>query len=79
VLWNPLMQPIGGSFSVRTNGFGFAITGSAGIPIVVEACTNLGSTNWVALQTCAVTNGLIDFNDSTWTNYPSRFYRIRSP
>ncbi|MGD0253525.1 MAG: hypothetical protein ABSC01_12615, partial [Verrucomicrobiota bacterium] len=64
---------------VRTNQFGFTITGTANIPIVVEARTNLVSGGWIPLQTCTVTNGSIYFNDSNWTNYPRRYYRIRSP
>jgi hypothetical protein len=31
------------------------------------------------LQTCKLTNGSIYFSDPQWTNYPGRFYRIRSP
>jgi len=26
-----------------------------------------------------LTNGSIPFGDPQWTNYPARFYRIRSP
>ena len=78
VLWNPLAQTGDGNFGVRTNRFGFNITGTANIPIMVEACTNLGGP-WVPLQTCTVTNGSIFFSDPQWTNFPGRFYRIRSP
>jgi hypothetical protein len=73
-LWNPQAT----SLSTAGGLLGFNITGTAGIPIVVEACTNLGST-WLPLQTCTVTNGSIYFSDPQWTNYPSRFYRISSP
>jgi hypothetical protein len=79
VLWNPLMQATGPSFGVHTNQFGFNITGSTNIPIVVEACTNLTAASWTALKTCTLTNGLIYFRDSAWSNYPARFYRVRSP
>jgi hypothetical protein len=75
VLWNPLAQSSG----VRSNRFGFNITGTAGIPIVVEACTNLAPGSWSALQSCTVTNGSIYFSDPQWTNYPGRLYRLRSP
>lgn len=75
VLWNPLAQSSG----VRSNRFGFNIAGTAGIPIVVEACTNLALGNWSALQSCTVTNGSIYFSDQQWTNYPGRLYRLRSP
>jgi hypothetical protein len=79
VLWNPQVQTSDGSFGVRTNRFGFNITGTTNIPIVVEACTNLTSPVWTTLQSCNLTNGSLYFSDPQWTNYPSRFYRIRSP
>jgi hypothetical protein len=74
-LWNPLMQASG----VGPAGFGFNITGTADIPIVIEAATNLANATWVPLQSLNLTNGAFYFNDPNWTNYPSRNYRIRSP
>jgi len=79
VLWNPVAQTGDGSFGVRTNQFGFTITGTADIPIVVEGCTNLASAIWTPLQTCSVTNGLIYFSDSDWAKHSTCSYRIRSP
>ena len=81
VLWDPLMQANGPGFGVHANQFGFNITSRTNLPlpIVVEACTNLTSASWTALQTCTLTNGSIYFSDAAWTNYPCRFYRIRSP
>lgn len=79
VLWNPSIQTTNFSFGVQNNQFGFNITGTTNIPIVVEACTNLANATWTPLNTCTVTNGSIYFSDSQWTNYPARFYRVRSP
>ncbi len=79
VLWNPVAQTSGPNFGVMTNRFGFNITGTTNIPIVVEASTNLTGSPWVALQSGTLTNGSIYFSDSQWTNYPRRIYRIRSP
>jgi hypothetical protein len=79
VLWNPLFQVSDSSFGVRTNRFGFNITGTTNIPIMLEACTNLANPIWVPLQSCTLTNGSLYFSDPDWTNYPARFYRIRSP
>jgi len=79
VLWNPQAQTGDASFGVRQNRFGFNITGTAGIPIVVEASADLAARLWVPLQSCMLTNGLIYFSDPQWANYASRFYRIRSP
>lgn len=79
VLWNPQVEINDASFGVQTNQFGFNITGTANIPIVLEACTSLANQQWVPLQSCTLTNGSVYFADPEWTNYPSRSYRIRSP
>ena len=78
-LWNPLIQTSGPSFGVQTNRFGFTITGTADIPIVVEASTTLANADWVPLQSLNLTNGAFYFSDANWTNYPARNYRLRSP
>jgi hypothetical protein len=67
------------SSAARTNRFGFTITGTTNIPIVVEASTNPASPGWTALQNCTLTNGSVYFSDPEWTNHTARFYRIRSP
>jgi hypothetical protein len=46
VLWNPQPQTSDGSFGVQNNQFGFNITGTTNIPIVVEATTNLANAVW---------------------------------
>lgn len=79
VLWNAQVATEDASFGVRTNQFGFNITGTADIPIVVEACTNLAAPAWTPMQTCTVTNGSIYFCDEQWTNRPTGFYRVRWP
>ena len=78
-LWNPQVLTQDASFGVQHNRFGFNITGTPDIPLVVEASTDLAARSWVALQSCTLTNGLIYFSDPQWTNYPGRFYRVRSP
>jgi Leucine Rich Repeat (LRR) protein len=79
VLWNPQVQTADNNFGVRQNRFGFNITGTADIPIVIEGCASLGAPTWIPLQSGTLTNGAIYFSDPQWTNYPSRLYRIRSP
>jgi hypothetical protein len=79
VLWNPQIQTINASFGVRTNRFGFNITGSSGLVIVVEACTNLSNPVWTSVGTNTLTGGSSYFSDPRWTNYPGRLYRLRSP
>jgi hypothetical protein len=79
VLWDPTIQTNGASFGVRSNQFGFNITGTANIPIVVEACTNLASPVWTPLTNVNLTNGSFHFSDPQWTNYPARLYGIGFP
>jgi hypothetical protein len=77
-LWNPQVQSGDASFGVRSNQFGFNISGTADIPVVVEAATSLAEPVWSPLLTMTLTNGLVYFSDPQWTNYPGRFYRLRS-
>ena len=84
VLWNPQVQPGGTRFGVRTNQFGFNITGSSNLVVVVEACTNFDGAGWTPISTNQLntfvgTNGTSYFSDPQWANYPARFYRFRSP
>jgi hypothetical protein len=79
VRWSPKMQTADGSFGVRLNLFGFNITGRGGIPLVIEASSNLAPQSWIPLQSCTLTNGSLYFSDAQWTNYPGRFYRVSSP
>lgn len=79
MLWNPQMRTSDGSFGVQENQFGFNITGPTDLPIVVEACTNLANPVWCPLQTNTLAGGSVYFSDPEWTNYISRFYRVRSP
>ncbi len=68
----------GPSFGVHTNGFGFTIFWATNIPVVVEACTSLANHGWSPVATNTLTNGASYFSDPDWTNYPARFYRLRS-
>jgi hypothetical protein len=79
VLWNPRVQAGDPSFGVRSNSFGFTITGTTNIPVVIEGSTSLANSTWVPIQACILTNGSFYFRDPDSTNYPARFYRIRSP
>lgn len=79
VLWNPQAQTSDGSFGIRSNRFGFNITGTSGLKIVVEACADLTNPSWTPLQTNTLTSDTLYFSDPNWTNYPTRFYRLRWP
>jgi len=79
VLWNPQVQTTGASFGVRTNRFGFNITSTNNLTVVVEACTNLTNPVWYPLQTITLTGSPAYFSDPQWTNYPCRFYGLGVP
>ncbi len=75
VLWNPLIEGAG----VQNNQFGFNITGTINIPIVVETCINLTNPVWTPLTNVTLTNGSVYFSDPEWTNYRVRYYGIGFP
>ena len=81
-LWNPSSAPAiqlpGTGFGPDSNQFGFNIVGSSNLEVVVEACAGIGSPVWVPIYTNTLTDGSIAFSDPDWTNYPARFYRVRS-
>ena len=79
VPWNPLIQTGGSGFGVQTNHFGFNITGTVNIPIMVEACTNLVGPVWTPLQSLKLTNGSVYFSEPLPPSTPGRYYRISSP
>ena len=60
-----------------TNQFGFTITGTTNLVVVVEACTNLANPLWSPVETNTLTGGSSYFSDPEWTNYPVRLYRLR--
>jgi hypothetical protein len=79
--YQPQPQILGSSYGLdaSSNGFQFTISWATNTSVVVETCTNLADPTWVPLQSCILTNGSLYFSDPQWTNYPGRFYRLRSP
>jgi flagellin-like hook-associated protein FlgL len=78
-LWLPQVQTSNANFGVRTNRFGFNITGTSNLVVAVEASTNLVNRAWSPIQTITLTGGSFYFSDPQWTNYPTRFYRLSMP
>jgi hypothetical protein len=76
---NPLILNFGSGFGVQSNRFGFIISWATNSSVVVEASTDLGNPVWSPVATNALTFGASYFSDPQWTNYPARFYRLRSP
>lgn len=76
--WLPQMLTGSSNFGGQTNQFGFNISWADDQTVVVEACTNLSNPDWQPVQTNTLTTGSAWFSDPQWTNYPGRFYRLRS-
>ena len=70
--WTP--QIVGGA-KMQSDSFDFTIIGTNGMPLVVEASTNL--VDWQPIWTNSLSGASTTFADSQWTNYPARFYRAR--
>jgi len=64
---------------VKSNRFGFNISGTASKTLVVEACTNLATPFWQPLQTNTFITNVLYFSDPAWVNYQERFYRAYYP
>jgi hypothetical protein len=78
-VWQPLVLTGDASFGVRTSQFGFTVAWASGMAVIVEAATNLAHPVWLPLQTNTLASDSWYFSDPQWTNYPKRFYRLRSP
>ena len=79
VLWNPQVVASDAGFGVGADQFGFTITGTSGLVIVVEASADLAHPVWTPVGTNTLTGGSSYFGDPQSVNHPSRFYRLRSP
>lgn len=67
-----------GSLGVQSNQFSFTVAGVTNQTVVIETCTDLTQIDWLPIATNTLINGSSYFSDPQWTNYPSRFYRLRS-
>lgn len=63
------------SRAAQSNKFGFTVVGTNGMPFVVEVSADLAS--WQPIWTNTLSGTSTNFNDSRWTNFPNRFYRVR--
>jgi hypothetical protein len=79
MLWDAQVQTSDASFGVRTNQFGFTISGTSGLVVVVQASANLARPLWFPLQTNTLSGSSFYFSNPQWTNYRARFYRLHWP
>ena len=80
-LTNPPPPPQPGVFqsiTVQPNGtVHLGLSGTAGDSYTLNVSTNL--VTWMPLATFTMTNGAVQYLDSTASNFPVRFYRLVSP
>jgi len=74
LVWDPRIDTGDPGFGVTTDGFGFAITASNDLTVVVEASDSPGGPEWVPVGTNALTAGASFFNDPQWSGFERRFY-----
>ncbi len=74
-----LTQSNGSNLGVQSNGFGFVISWATNLSVAVEAATSLTAPVWTPVAVSPLVGGWAWFSDPQWTNYPTRFYRVRAP
>lgn len=79
VLWNPKAIVDDALFGAQNGRFGFTITGTADLIVVVEASANLATPVWTAVGTNVLAGGSSYFTDPEPASGLSRFFRMRSP
>jgi hypothetical protein len=75
-LWRPLILTSTPSFGVPSNQFGFTVSWATNLSVIIQASSDLA--NWSPVTTNVLSGGTFYFSDPQWTNYPRRFYRVRS-
>ena len=70
------MHPEDADFGMKGNQFGFNITSSSRLTVVVEGSIDL--VNWFALGSNTLSSAACYFSDAQSANLPKRFYRLRS-
>jgi hypothetical protein len=76
-VWTPQMQAVGPSTGT-TNQSSFSVNWASGKSVVVEASPTPINPAWTPVTTNTLSGGSFYFSDPQWTNYPQRFYRLRS-
>jgi len=64
-----------GGAAFAAGSFSFPIDGVTNQTVIVEASSNL--VQWQPVWTNTLTVASTNFSDQAWSNYPSRFYRVR--
>lgn len=78
-LWNARIESDNVNCGVWNHQFGFTISGTSNIIVVVDATVDLANPTWTPLATNTLTGDSMYFSDPQWTYYPSRYCRLRWP
>ena len=79
LLWNPTASPADPRFGITNGRFGFNISGTPNIKVVVEEFTNLDAGPWVAVSTNTLIGGSSYFVDPGVVKNTGDYYRFRTP
>jgi hypothetical protein len=79
VLWNPTVATNDANFGFKAGQFGFTISGSTNLIVVVERSSTLSNPVWIPVATNILTGGSSDFIDTAAINEPTGIFRLRSP
>jgi hypothetical protein len=79
LLWNPAPVP-GAGFGFRNGVFGFTLSGTALIPVHVQAAADLTSTVWYTITNTAIdAAGTLHVRDPESPAHAGRYYRVVWP
>lgn len=78
-LWNPKVMFNDATFGVKAGEFGFTISGTSNLIVVVEASSDLLNPVWIPVGTNILAGGSSFFADQHRLEDVTRAYRLRSP
>jgi hypothetical protein len=78
LLWNPTVTLNDPNFGMRAGQFGFTITGTSNLVVVVEASPDPSNPVWTPVATNKLTGGSSTFSQNV-DNAATQLYRLRSP
>ncbi len=77
--WNPSVRS-DASFGFSGGRFGFTVDGTPGIPVGIEAATNLAAAAWTSVADGTIgAGGALVVSDPASAGHPARFYRVVFP
>jgi hypothetical protein len=79
VAWNPQVNTDDADFGMQTNHFGFNITHTNDLTVIVEESEDLANPAWTPIGLHTLSKGSTYFSDTGATNQPARFYRLSMP